>query len=88
MPHCLKIPNKKHLTIPQYYHNIQFILKKEICNMNKRIYSYKANLQTKQKFEAISERTTTMEYPEQTLSPEDFDFNDYEETEYDSLEDK
>lgn len=56
--------------------------------MNKRIYSYKATLQTKQKFEAISERTTTMEYPEQTLSPEDFDFNDYEETEYDSLEDK
>ncbi|WP_255068099.1 hypothetical protein [Lacihabitans sp. LS3-19] len=56
--------------------------------MNKRIYGFKATLQNNPKFEIISESSTKMDYSENLLSPEDFDFNDYEETEYDSLEDK
>ena len=56
--------------------------------MKKRIYCYKFTIQNRQKFEAEPENTINMEYPEYTLSPDDFDFNDYEETEADSLEDK
>jgi hypothetical protein len=29
-----------------------------------------------------------VEYQDEMLSPEDFDFSDYEDSEYDSLEDK
>jgi hypothetical protein len=56
--------------------------------MNERISSFKATLQNNLKFEIISESSTKIEFAENILSPEDFDFNDYEETEYDSLEDK
>jgi hypothetical protein len=56
--------------------------------MNNRIYSFNATIKNKPKFEIISESSTKVEFSENILSPEDFDFNDYEETEYDSLEDK
>jgi hypothetical protein len=54
--------------------------------MKKKIYAYKATMQSQPKYNFNSEYHS--EYADDILSPEDFDFSDYEESEYDSLEDK
>lgn len=52
----------------------------EVCIMKNK--TYKAIMQNQ------PNSVNYAEYQDEMLSPEDFDFSDYEDSEYDSLEDK
>jgi hypothetical protein len=54
--------------------------------MKKKIYGFKATLQNQPKYIFSMEQNN--DFQDEILSPEDFDFSDYEDAEYDSLEDK
>lgn len=54
----------------------------EICIMKNK--TYKAFMQNQPNCSSVH----YAEYQDDLLSPEDFDFSDYEDSEYDSLEDK
>jgi hypothetical protein len=54
----------------------------EICSMKNE--TYKATMQNQPSYYSVQ----NAEYQDEVLSPEDFDFSDYEDSEYDSLEDK
>jgi hypothetical protein len=54
--------------------------------MKKKTYAYKAIMQNQPKYIFSSELKDDVQ--DDILSPEDFDFSDYEDSEYDSLEDK
>jgi hypothetical protein len=54
--------------------------------MKKKIYAYKAIIQNQPKYTFYMEQNN--DFQDDILSPEDFDFSDYDEAEYDSLEDK
>jgi len=54
----------------------------EICIMNNE--TNKANMQNQTNYGSFP----YAQYQDEILSPEDFDFSDYEDSEYDSLEDK
>lgn len=58
----------------------------EICDMKNKIYAYKAIMQNQPKYNFSADNYS--DYQDEILSPEDFDFSDYEDSEYDSLEDK
>ncbi len=54
--------------------------------MKNKKYAYKAIMQNQPKYTFNAELKD--DFQDEMLSPEDFDFSDYEDSEYDSLEDK